>query len=285
MKRAMVWVGLAALVAVGCGKKDDGAEAQGTPKPGAAPAVACDKGQIHDGTKCVAVVTPDAVAAVKGQVSKLDEIEGKLDKLGELTAVIELVNAIRQLDVWKKASATSSKFKKVDEMVDTLQQGSEELAAFNTQLKASKAKLADLGGTLQELYDGSGAARTLADARAQVSTELRAAVEPLQAQVTEAVKAIEPALTELAKLGDIIGGVCAMGSLYGGGAEFDTLCKTGKEAFATALAFLEANKDAPKTMLLELVGQLESQLGALIDAEAARLLDQAQAAVDSAVNE
>ncbi len=276
----MVMVVASSLV-TGCKKKgEQKQQAGGGDQP---PAVTCDKGQVLDQGKCAPAITAENVMAVEAQANKLDELQKTLGKLEVLTAPIELMNAIRQLDAWKKAAASSSKFKEVDQLVEQLAAAVDQLKGFEAQLADSRAKLADLTTTLQGIYEGSGAAKTLADARAEVSTQVRAAIAPLEAQVAKATQAIEPALGELDKLGDIVSGVCALGSLAGGGADFKTLCESGRDQFEAAIDFLKANKDAPKTLLSELVIGLDREIGDLLSSEAKQLIDQAQKKVDQAI--
>jgi DNA repair exonuclease SbcCD ATPase subunit len=285
MKRALLSAALVFLLPLaGCGKKDDD-KTQETPKGTDVPAVTCDKGQVAEGDKCVAVITPEKVEAVRQQASKLDEIQQKLDKIKVLAAPIDLMDAIRKLEAWQTAAKTSDKFKQVDEMIVQLKAGTDQLKKFNEQLKASKAKITDLGNTLNQIYEGTGAAKTLQAAKLQVSTELRAAIEPLQAQVVEAMKAIEPAFEELKKLEDILDAVCGVGKLSGAGSDFEKLCETGEEAFEKAVDFLEENKDAPRTILMDTVTALETQLDSLVTTEAKKLMDDAEAKVKELAGE
>jgi len=279
--RVLLVVMVAVALVTGCKKKGETREqAGGGDQP---PTVTCDKGQLLDQGKCVPVVTAENVMAVEAQANKLDDLQKTLGKLEVLAAPIELMNAIRQLDAWKKFAASSRKFKEVDNVVEQLSAGVDQFKAFEAQLADSRTNLADLTGTLQGLYEGSGAAKTVADARAKVSSQVQAAIEPLQAKVTEASAAIEPMLGELDKLGDIFSGVCALGSMSGGGDDFKKLCETGRDQFKAAVDFLKAHKDAPKTLLTELVAGIDSEIGDLISSETKQLLDQAQKKVDEAI--
>lgn len=279
--RVLLVVMVAAALVAGCKKKSETKQQAGGGDDAAA--VTCDKGQLLDQGKCVPVVTAENVMAVEAQANKLDELQKTLGKLEVLTAPIELMNAIRQLDAWKKFASSSSKFKEVDKVVEQLSAAVDQFKAFEAQLADSRAKLADLTGTLQGIYEGSGAAKTVADARAKVSSEVQAAIEPLQAKVTEATAAIEPMLGELDKLGDIFSGVCALGSISGGGADFKKLCETGRDQFKAAVEFLKAHKDAPKTLLTDLVTGIDREVGDLISSETKQLLQQAQKQVDQAI--
>ncbi len=278
--RVLLVVMVSAALVAGCKKKGETQQQAGGED---APAVTCDKGQLLDQGKCVPVVTAENVMAVEAQANKLDELQKTLGKLEVLTAPIELMNAIRQLDAWKKFASSSSKFKQVDNVVEQLSAAVDQFKAFEAQLADSRTKLADLTGTLQGIYEGSGAAKTVADARAKVSSQVQAAIEPLQAKVTEATAAIEPMLGELDKLGDIFSGVCALGSISGGGDDFKKLCEQGRDQFKAAVNFLEAHRDAPKTLLTDLVSGIDSEVGDLISSETKQLLEQAQKKVDEAI--
>lgn len=282
MKPTMMVLVAALACTVACGNKKDDAQQQTAPLPTTAPAKVCDKGQVSDGHACVAVVTPQVVEAVKVQESQLDAFVKKLERAEVLATPVEILAAMRQLSAWKTFAAKGGTAAKVDAMVVDLELALKELRGLKEQLATSKARVADLGTTLQGIYEGTGAARTLADARATVSAEVAAAIAPLEAQVVLAIQAMEPALADLEQLREIVVGVCALASLNGGD-EVKVTCTTGKEAFDVALAFIKEHKDQPKTMLTDLTLALETELEALVTNEAKQLLDKAQAVADEAV--
>lgn len=270
------------MLTVACGKKKDDEQQQTAPSPTTAPAKVCDKGQVADGDTCVAVVTPEAVEAVKAQASQLDALVTKLEQAEVLAKPVEILAAARQLSAWKTFASKGGTAAKVDAMVVEIEAALTQLRALKEQLAASKTKVADLGTTLQGIYDGSGAARTLSGAREKVSAEITAAIAPLEAQVALAIAAVEPALADLEQLKEIIAGVCALAGLNGGD-DVKAVCDTGKEAFETALAFIKEHKDTPKTLLTDLTTKLETDLEALVTTEAKQLLDKAQQAADAIV--
>ncbi|HUH03149.1 MAG TPA: hypothetical protein VML75_14230 [Kofleriaceae bacterium] len=282
MKPTMMVLVAALAGTVACGNKKDDAQQQTAPSPTTAPAKVCDKGQVSDGHACVAVVTPQVVEAVKAQESQLEALTRRLDQAEVLAKPVEILAAVRQLSAWKTFAAKGGTAAKVDAMVVDLDRALQELRVLKEQLASSKSRVADLGSTLQGIYDGTGAARTLADARATVSAEVTAAIAPLETQVAAAIQAMEPALADLEQLREIVVGVCALAGLNGGD-EVKVICATGREAFDAALAFIKEHKDQPKTLLTELTLRLETDLEALVTNETKQLLDKAQKAADQAV--
>src|SRR5262249_14444101 len=154
--------------------------------------------------KCIPVVTPEKVQAVAQQQTRLDDLAKLLDKLDAVTAPIELLDGFRKQDSWKQLAATSSKLKAVDDIVALLNEAVKQLRAFKGTLGDAAARLGNLKGELDAVMKQTGAAQQLADLRKQVSTEIRAALQPLQAQVTELLqKVIVPVLAQLTDTADL----------------------------------------------------------------------------------
>jgi hypothetical protein len=277
------------LALAACGKKgdDDGKKVveQNTPTPTPPPAVTCPKGQIDDGGKCVATpVTAAKVDAVKKSADKLAEIDALLADIQKLGAPIELLNAFTKLDAWKKMAAANSKLAEADKVIATLDIAVKQLTTFKAQVAASRGKLTDLSGTLQKAIDDSGAAKTLTDLRTQVSTELKAAIAPLEAEVAATVqKALTPALIELTKTGELLEAGCALVTLSGGSDEAKDLCKQAKDVFTQGLAYVKGLEGKPVTFFTGLVTELDTQIGDLVTAEGKALLKDADARLKAAL--
>src|SRR5689334_6950555 len=154
------------LALAACGKKgDDDGKKVVDQTPNKDPALheipACQKGETFDQGKCVPVaVTPAKIDAVKKSADKLAEIDALLGDIQKLGAPIELLNAFRQLDAWKKMAAANSKLAEADKVVATLDVAVKQLGTFKTQVAASRGKLTDLTGTLQKALDEAGYVKT-----------------------------------------------------------------------------------------------------------------------------
>jgi hypothetical protein len=276
------------LATAACGKKGDSDSSktveQKTPDTPPPPPT-CAKGQVADNGKCVPLpVTPDKIAAVKQTADKLAEIDELLAKVDTVSAPIELLNAFRQLDAWKKMAATNDKFADAEKIVVTLDTAAKQLRAFRTQVAASRTQLTDLSATLQKAYDDSGAGKTLADLRTQISSEVKAAIAPLETQVTATVQnAITPTLIELTKVSDLLEAGCAILKVSGGSPESKELCAKSKDVFAQALTYVKSLEGKPVTFFTDLTTQLDTQLADLVDAEVKSLLTDADARLKKAL--
>jgi hypothetical protein len=273
---------LALTLLIACGHKDDS-----RPPPagsGSAPPASCPAGSVVKDGACLAVVTPDKVLAVATQKSRLDDLATFLDKLDKLAAPIELLNGFRQTPQWKSIASSSAKLATVDQIVVVLDQGVKTLRSFKVSLGEASKRLGDLGGELDKLLKDPGTAKQLADVRARVSSELRAAIVPLAIQVEDTItKAIAPIEAQLGDTADLVIGACAMAKLSGGGDDVKKLCGEAKDVFGKATAYLADLKTKPAALFDDVTKQLETQLDQLVDTETKALIDSAQATVNAAL--
>lgn len=286
---ASVFPALLAIASCG-GKKDPGAGGGTGSDPGsAAKTVEPDKGMtcpagnvVQDG-KCVAVITAEKIDAVVKQQTRIDDLAKVLDKIDAVSAPIELLGAFRKLDEWKKLTESSSDLKKVDEVVEQLDNAVKTLRTFRASLDEASARLGNLKGELDRLMKETGAAKKLEEVRAQVSSQLKTALEPLAAQVADTIKnALAPLTQQLEEVGDIIIATCVIAKRTGG-ADTKALCDKAKGLFNAGTAFLADLKDKPAKLYDEVYAELDKQLSQLIDAESKKLLDAAQAKVNDAL--
>ncbi|HEX2441357.1 MAG TPA: hypothetical protein VHT71_23815, partial [Methylomirabilota bacterium] len=102
------------------------------------------------------------------------------------------------------------------------------------------------------------------DGVAVSSSEIRAALQPLQAQVTEVLqKVVVPLLAQLSDTADLIVGACAAAKLSGGGDKLKELCAQAKDVFAKAVSFLEDVKAKPAQLFTDAAGHLGNLKGEL----------------------
>lgn len=275
-------LGLAAALGGCSGKKDAGVQGEARPAERPAPA-ACKPGRaIKDGA-CVEVVTPQTLAVVAQQMSRVDELGKLLDRADTVSAPIELFGGIRQLDPWKALEASSDRIRAIGAVADALDQAARQLRAFRDSLGETSARLGNLEGELDRIMADPGAARRIEDVRAQVQAELRAAVEPFAAQVRDAIQnAIAPLAARLAELSDLVITGCTTAKLSGGD-KMKELCAQARDSFGKAVAYMADLKARPAALFDEVTGQLEAALGPLVDPETRVLLDAAQARVDAAL--
>jgi len=286
----MRWIQIIATLglvtaACGCGgKKDDpGAKATSEPRP-AAP-VSCPAGNVVKDGACVVVVTAEKIAAVGKQQSRLDDLARLLDQVDTVGAPIELFNGIRQLDQWKALKDKSEKFAALDAVAATLDTAVKTLRTFKGQLGEASARIGNLKGELDRLMTDTATTRKLEEVRGAVSTELRAAIEPLAAQVTDALQnAVLPLTTRLSDLSDLVITGCTMAKLSGGGDKLKELCGQAKDVFTKGVAYVDDLKARPAKMFAELSTELETQLGQLVDNETQKLVGTVQDKVNAALS-
>lgn len=285
LSRCVVAIGLAVVCA--CKANDGGQAANGSgsaamPTP---PPVTCPAGSvIGAGNACVAVVTPDKVAAVATQQTRIDDLAKLLDQIDVVSAPVELLNGIRQLPEWKSLAAKSTKLQILDTVVGTLDQAVKELRTFKGSLAEASLRLGNLKGELGKLMTDTGATKRLADVRTQISAQVRGIVDPLAAQTQDAItKALTPLQTQLADTADFVIGACAMAKLSGGGDNLKQLCVQAKDVFAKATTFVDDMKGRPAKLYDDLVVNLAGQLDQLIDTETKQLMTTAQTRVDAAL--
>jgi hypothetical protein len=287
MRRILLGLVVVGLVACGNKKEPTGAAGSGDPnatKPVEPKPVSCPPGNAVKDGACVVVVTPEKIAAVAQQQSRLDELAALLDKIDAVTAPIELLDGIRQLDQWKQLAATSDKLKILDTVVVALNDAVKQLRAFKASLGEASARLGNLKGELDKMLADKGVARNLEELRATVSSQLRTAIEPLGTQVSDTIqKAIAPLAAQLADTSDLVIGACAMAKLSGGGDKLKALCAQAKDVFGKATAYVDDLKAKPAKLFHDVVTQLQTQLDQLVDTETQKLLAAAQTKVNDAL--
>ena len=279
MQRVIATLGLVASVAA-CGNKPEPAGGKGS-GDGSAPAPAgptkCPPGNAVKDGACVVVVTPENIAAVTQQQSRLDELAKLLDQVDTVSAPIELFDGIRQLEPWQALKAKSARIAALDTVAAGLNNGVKTLRTFKGSLGEASARIGNLKGELDRLMTDTGSARRIEDVRAQVSAQLRTAIEPLAAQVQDTIQnALVPLATQLSDLSDVVVSGCTMAKLSGGGDKMKDLCAQAKAAFTSGLAYIGDLQSRPAHLFLDVTSQLETQLDQLVDAETRKLVDAAQ---------
>jgi hypothetical protein len=270
----------ASLALTGCKKNDP---PQGQVKPADPVPLRCPAGNVvKDGT-CVQVITAERLQAVVQQSTRLDELALLLGRAEVVAAPIELLNGVRQLDTWKTLAAASSSLGSVDQILASLGEAVAELRSFKESLGTIAGRLNNLSGELDTLMKESAATRTIEDVRTQVSARVQSIVTPLQQQVQATMgKVTGPLAEKLGDLGDLVTGACAVAK-SGGSAQLKSLCAQAKDVFGKAVAYLLEVKDKPLALLENVTGQLQSQLGELVDTQTRGLLESVQTEVRSAL--
>jgi len=292
MRRVLLMLGALGLAAAivgppGCsGKSDAGAPGQsaGEAKPAehTAPKI-CPPGNAIKDRACVAVVTLQKIAVVAQQQTRLDDLARLLDQVDTAGAPIELFGGIRQLEPWKALKASSEKFAGQDAVAEALDQAVKTLRAFKGSLGEASARLGNLKGDLDRVMADTGTARRIEEVRAQISPELRAAIEPFAAQVQDAIQhAIVPLTAKLSDLSGVVLTGCVMTRLSGG-EKMKDLCTQARDAFGKAVAYMGDLEGQPAKLFDEVTSELEAELDLLVDAETKKLLDAARARVDEAL--
>jgi hypothetical protein len=278
---------LCVVAALGCGKKQEPTDQNAKnadnakPKP-VEPAMSCPPGSAVKDGACVAVITPDKVAAIGQQQSRLDELAKLLDAADNVAAPVELLDGFRQLDGWKTVLKANPKLQIVDDTVAMLKDGVAQLHALRGSLGEASQRLGNLKGELDHVMQQSGTAQSLADLQGKVKADLQGMIAPLETQVTATIqKVIVPVTQQLNDTADLVVGACAMAKMSGGGDKLKALCGQAKDVFGKATAFLNDFKDRPATLFDQFTTTLEQQLGLLVDSESKQLLDGAQARVNA----
>ncbi len=281
-------IAIAAVLACGAscggGKTDAGAGSAAGSAVVPAPA-ACAAGSLPGpGGACVVVITAPKIAALQAQQTRIEELGSLLDKVDLLAAPIELLDGIRQLDAWKTIAARSDKLKVVDAIVQTLADSVKQLRAFRGDLGEVSKRLTDLRQELDKLIAGTGYAKSLADARVQISSQVRGLVQPYAKQTSETIQtALAPLVTQLSEVADLLRGACAMAKLSGGGNKLKDLCGKANDAFTQAQGYLDGLKARPALLFDGLTAQLLGSLDQLIDDGTRVALTEAQTRVDHAL--
>ena len=270
------WIVVVALAA--CSGKNTEGSASAPAKP-----IACPAGQVDSGGTCVVVVTPDKIAQVAQQQSRIDDLAKLLDQLKVVEAPIDILDGLRQLDQWKLLAATNDKAKLVDETVATLKTSVTTLRTFKANLGEASSRVANLKGELDKLMSDPATARRLDDVRSQISTQINAIVKPLSAQITDTIQsALVPLSEKLDDLSAVVDVACGTVRLSGGD-QAKQLCKDAKDTFANGTKFLEDFKTRPAALYDGVAKTFETQLDQLVDKETKNLLDATQATVDAAL--
>src|SRR5262245_10913053 len=240
-----------AVVACGSKKQDKPAGEKTVEKP-----LTCAAGQVNKDGACVAVLTPEKVAAVAQQQTRIEELAKLLDKADTLSAPIDLMTGLRDLDAWKALAKTNDKAKLADDVVVQLDNAVKTMRTFKASLGEVQTRVGNIKGELDKLMTQTGAAQKLEDVRAQISSQVKATVEPFAAQVTDAIKnAIVPLSVKLEEVGAIVDIACGTVKLKGGD-QAKALCKDAKDKLGNATTFITEFKERPAKLYEELSATL-----------------------------
>ena len=268
-----------ALAACG-GKKDEGTA--GDPKP-VDKVVACRAGQVSQDGACVEVVTAEKIAAVAQQQSRIDELAKLLEQGEVVAAPVELIAGLRELDAWKAFAATNDKAKIADELVLQIDNAVKTLRTFKASLGEVSTRVGNLKGELDKLMIDTGTAKKLEDVRAEISAQVKAAVEPFAAQTQDTLQnAIVPLTAKLEEASALVDIACGTVRLSGGD-KAKALCKDAKDAFAKSTTYLADFKERPAKLFDDVSTTLETQLAILVDDQTKQLVDAAQTKVSEAL--
>jgi hypothetical protein len=288
---ATIAAALAALVALAaCGKKDKDAGERGSAAAGGSAAalaeqpVTCPPGNAVKDGACVAVVTPEKIAAVAQQRSRIDELARQLDQIDAVSAPIDLMGAFRQLDPWKALAANNDRLKTFDEIVAALDNAVKVLRTFKAGLGQTAAQLGNLQGLLDQLLKDTGAPARIEQVRAQVSSQIRATVKTFADDVTQTIQSgLAPLELRFDDASNLVTLGCAALALGRAGDQARQLCDRASASFATAKKYLADVKARPAAVFEDVTGRIETELASLIDDQTKQLLDTAQAAVNEAL--
>lgn len=282
-------VALVVLSLAACGKKADdpaGGGSSGSAVKTVEPPLpaSCPAGNVAQDGKCVAVVTPEKVAVVQQQQTRIDDLAKLLDQVDLAAAPVELLDGFRQLPQWKALADKSDKLKVVDTVVATLNDAVKKLRELKGHLGEASQRLGNLKGELDKLLTDPTVVRTIDEVRTKVSTELRAAIEPLAANVKDTIQnALTPLATQLNDMADLVIGACAMAKLSGGGDKMKEMCDSAKAVFDKGRAFVDDFKAKPAALFTDITTKLETELGLLVDAASKQAIDSAQTLVNDAL--
>jgi len=290
----------ASLALVACKAKNNG----GTPTAGsgsgstatamagsgsaAAPdpnAKTCPPGNVVKAGACAPVVTADKIAAIAEEGSKVDDLIKLLDKADDIAAPIELLNAIRGLDEYKKLAGGNDKFKAVERVVATLADATAQLHLLQAALKDGSIHLNNIKGELQTVLTSTGAAQKIEDVQAMLDKEVHGAIDGVTQQLTASIqKVLLPLRGQLDDVSDLVIGACAIVKMSSSsGSQVKELCGKAKEAFMKATVLLADLDKRPSAFIQGLTATLQSQLGDLATSELTKLLATAQQTVNDAL--
>jgi len=229
----------------------------------------------------VVVITAAQVEVVKAQQSRLDELGKLLDKVDAVAAPVEIANQFRQLEEWKGLVGKFDQLKMVDTLVGELDNAVKTLRTFRAGLDQTEARLGNLAGELDKWMKDSGTGVKLADVRTKVSTDVRAALEPLAQQVGDVVaNALQPLMAKLEQVEGLIEVGCGGLKISGGSEAAKKQCESAKTAFAAGKAYLAGLKDKPVLMFNEVSSAIETALVNLVDDATKQAIDAAQTQVN-----
>jgi hypothetical protein len=289
MRRILVLLVLVfAFVACGGKKKEEagGAASGSATKTVETPPMptSCPPGNVVQDGKCIAVVTPEKIVVVQAQQTRLDDLAKLLDQVELVAAPVELLDGFRQLPQWKTLAAKSTKLQIADTVVATLNDAVKKLRELKGHLAEASQRLGNLKGELDKLMNDPTVVRTIEEVRTTVSTQVRAAIEPLAQNVKDTIQnALTPLATQLSDMADLVVGACAMAKLSGGGDKMKQMCDTARGAFEKGRQFVEDFKTKPAALFTDVSTKLEGELDLLLDAAAKQAIDAAQVAVNDAL--
>ena len=289
MQRILVVLVVASAL-VACPKKKDDAGNSGGSGGSAVKVVepplpaSCPAGNVAQDGKCIPVVTPEKVAAVQAQQTRIDDLAKLLDQVELVAAPVELMDGFRQLPQWQTLAEKSAKLKVADTVVATLNDAVKKLRELKGHLGEASTRLGNLKGELDKLLTDATVVRTIDEVRTNISTQLRGALEPLAMNVKDTIQnALTPLVTQLNDMADLIIGACAMAKLSGGGDKMKEMCDSAKVVFDKGRTFIEDFKTKPAALFTDVTDKLEAELGLLVDATTKQALDTAQTLVNDAL--
>jgi hypothetical protein len=256
-----------AVLAVGCGKKSESGD----------PA----KKDVEPPVEKVEI-TQAQVDAVKAQQSRLDELGTLLDKVDAVATPVELANSFRQLEEWKGLTGKFDQLKTVDTLVGELDNAVKTLRTFRANLDQTEARLGNLAAELEAWMKDSGTGAKLADVRAKVSTDVRAAIEPFAQQTGDVIaNALQPLMAKLEQVEGLLEVGCGGLKITGGSDAAKAQCGNAKTAFVAGKTYLAGLKDKPVQLFNEVSTAIEGALVTLYDEATKQAIDAAQAEVNA----
>jgi hypothetical protein len=266
MRKLLVVATLVSSFAAGCGsKKDSGDQA---------------KKEIEPPVEKVEI-TQAQIDVVKAQQSRLDELGVLLDKVDAIATPIEIANQFRQLEEWKGLTSRLDQLKTVDTLVGELDNAVKTLRTFRAGLDQLEARLGNLASELDKWMKESGTGAKLADVRAKVSTDVRAAIEPFAQQTGDVIaNALQPLMTKLEQVEGLLEVGCGGLKLSGASDAAKKQCDSAKTAFVAGKTYLAGLKDKPVQLFNDVSTNLETALVALYDEATKQAIDAAQAQVN-----
>lgn len=264
MRKLLVVVALVSG-AIGCGNKKDSGAAEKTVEP------PVEKVEI----------TTAQIDAVKAQQSRLDELGLLLDKVDAVATPVEIANQFRQLEEWKGLVGKFDQLKTVDTLVGEMDNAVKTLRTFRAGLDQAEARLGNLAAELDKWMKESGTGAKLADVRAKVSADVRAALEPLAQQTGDVIaNALQPLMAKLDQVEGLMEVGCGGLKISGGSEAAKKQCDSAKVAFAAGKTYLASLKDRPVQLFNEVSTAIETALVNLYDEATKQAIDAAQAQVN-----